>query len=426
MKKITFLKYLFAFNILIISCSKSDVIQEETISDNDPRPEIDSLSSEFLKVGETLIITGKNLKSQDNQTSVYINGNSFDVTSTTDTEVTVRITEQMGVEEKTIAVKVGNLNSQSKELFILPNGWYKIDTELNIKKAFIFNGSDDIILLANTATGNAYYGSVMKIKTSSEGYKTPETLNIPGGNKDDLIMYNTSIGATATAGTGYFTKDGFQTSKAFGNFTDHDNTYAINSKIMYLDENSCIVVNCCGDHLYTNDQGETSGFASLWRSLGMENKFRYFASNKLSDGYIYAAGINLTSNPYSNLIVKSLDGVSNWEIVENTTTPYSIGNVNMLDTDFFIQLHVGNKQVQKSNDFAVTWTVIKDNVTHLSIKDRNTWYIVIDDKLYVTNDSGNTWELEFELPIDTNINHMSFSENKILLSGDKILLIKHF
>lgn len=434
MKKITFFKYLFAFSFLMISCSKSDESNGEIISNDDDdnpvvtvkTPEIESLSSEFLRVGETLIIKGKNLKSQDSQTSVYINGNSFDVTSTTDTEVSVQITDEMGIEEKTIAVKVGNLNSQAKEFFILPNGWYKINTDLNIVKAFIFNDSDDITLLANTASGNAYFGSVMKIKTGSEGYKTPETLSIPGGNKDDLKMFNSKIGATATAGTGYFTNDGFETSKAFGNFSDHDNTYLISSKIMYLNENSCVVVNCCGDHLYTNDQGETSGFSSLWRALGMENNFRYFASNKLSDGYIYAAGINLSTRPYSNFIVKSLDGVSNWEIVENTTAPYSIGSVNMLDTDLFLQLHVTNKEVQKSTDFAKTWTVIKDNVTHLSVKDNTTWFIISDNKLYVTTDSGNNWELEFELPTDTNVNHMSFSENKILISGDKTLFIKHF
>ncbi|MBU2061331.1 MAG: hypothetical protein KKH44_05700, partial [Bacteroidetes bacterium] len=65
------------------------------------------------------------------------------------------------------------------------------------------------------------------------------------------------------------------------------------------------------------------------------------------------------------------------------------------------------------------------NVKSFFIKNRVSWYIVSDNKLYFTSDSGQNWSLELELPADSTVNYMSFSPNKTVLAGKNLLYINH-
>ncbi len=425
MKKEIFL-LLFTSLTLIFSCSKSS--PEEEIVPPTPAvtsPEIVSLSSNFIIEEQTLIIRGQNFKSNNDKTTLIINNKNYEVTPT-NTEILVKITSEMGKGKSSIIIQVGNKKSASESFFIMHKGWQEINTELDIQKAFIFDDTNEITLLADTETSsNSYYGSIIRLSTYLDGYE-PTTLSIPGGNKNDLKMFNSKVGATVTSSTGYFTSDGFENSNSFGNFLDND-AYAIETKIISINENSCVIVNCCADYIYTNDKGITSDYSSLWKELAMDNDIRLWSSKKLSDGYFYGAGISLEQSPYTNFIAKSNNGISNWEIIDNKTNPYSIGGQHkILDVNLFLQVFYANKELKKSTDLAKTWTVIKNNVEKVFIKNKTNWFIISDDnKVYSTINSGNTWDLELELPADSKINHMSFSENKILLSGEKILYIKH-
>ena len=418
---------LVIFNFISSSCSSGDS-ESEIIPPPPPpvlKPEIESLSSNFIIEGETLIIKGVNFKSNEDKTTLIINNKTYDATPTNN-EISIKINSEMGIEKSSLIVQVGDYKSTTEYFFIMPKKWHKVETELEIIKAFIFDDSNNITLLADTETAsNSYYGSVLKLTTSQNGYEA-KTLTIPGGNKNDLKMYSSNVGATVTSSTGYFSSDSFESSNSFGGFIEN-NAYSIDTKIISINENSCIIVNCCADYIYTNDKGVTSNYSSVWKELSMENRIRAWSSKKLSDGYYYGAGLSIAKSPFTNFIVKSTDGISNWEILDDVTTPYNIGSdLKMLDTDLFLQVFYNDKQLKKSTDLAKTWEVIKNDVEKVFTQNKTNWYIVsVDSKLYSTNDSGNTWKLELELPSDSKINHISFSENKILLSGDKILYIKH-
>ncbi|WGH75666.1 IPT/TIG domain-containing protein [Tenacibaculum tangerinum] len=424
--KTEILLVLIIFNLISSSCSNGDA--ESEITPTPPpvlKPEIESLSSNFIIEGQTLVIKGLNFKSNESKTTVIINNKSYDITPTAN-EISIKINAEMGVEKSSLNVQVGAQKSTTEYFFIMPKKWHKIETQLEILKAFIFDDTNEITLLEDTdASSNSYYGAILKLKTSENGY-LPESLNIPGGNKSDLKMYNSQTGVAASSITGYFTSDGFQNSTAFGSFLDTD-AYVDDVKIVYVDETSSIIVNCCADYMYTNDKGITFEYSSVWKELSMGNNIRFWSSNKLSDGYFYGAGLNAEKSPNANLILKSADGISNWEILDDVTTPYSIGSdLKMLDTDLFLQVFHADKQLQKSNDLAKTWVVVRSDVEKVFTQNKTNWYVLsVDSKLYSTNDSGNTWKLELELPSDSKINHMSFSENKILLSGDNLLYIKH-
>jgi photosystem II stability/assembly factor-like uncharacterized protein len=66
-----------------------------------------------------------------------------------------------------------------------------------------------------------------------------------------------------------------------------------------------------------------------------------------------------------------------------------------------------------------TWTVLKTDVTNVFLRTETQWYIQSGDKLFVTTDSGQTWNLELELPVGSIVNDISFSKSKIIVSGNK-------
>ena len=85
-----------------------------------------------------------------------------------------------------------------------------------------------------------------------------------------------------------------------------------------------------------------------------------------------------------------------------------------------------SKQLIESLDLAQTWTPIKEGVDEFYMRSETEWYAVSDESIISTNDAGANWNLEFNLPAGSIVNHIQFSTSKIVVCGnDGLLYIKH-
>lgn len=427
MKKLQLLSIFLITLITTISCSSED-------SDNDnPVPEvlietpvIDSISHNSILQGNKLSIFGSNFIDKNNETLLVINGNSKIIQPISNTKIDIDINEEIGIEKNSLQIQIKDKKSNTKEFFVIPTGWYKSNFDnLDIIKAFVYDSSNTVTILADTKPGTSYYGSVKKLVPSINGYEIVST-EISGGNKNDLRMYNEAIGITTNANRGYFSSNSFNTSKGFGSFID-DGEIVIETYITHVDENSSIITNCCSAHIMTNDKGETFKSFNASTQLFSEDRLRIRTYGKGSDGFFYELGYDLKTK--NNYVIKSANGFDNWELID-ISSEYSLGTFDsrfrpiFYDYDLILSINADNELVS-SNNLAKTWTKIKTNVQNVFVKDKDTWFIQSDDKIYYTSDSGNTWNLELELPANSVINHMSFSEKKTTLSGTNLFYIKH-
>jgi len=174
----------------------------------------------------------------------------------------------------------------------------------------------------------------------------------------------------------------------------------------------------------TNDKGETSSSSNASEQLFSEDRLRVKAYGKGSDNYFYEFGIDIGSSPFKNYVIKSINGFNNWELVNNSVNQNFGGKTRFVDFDLIFN-KTSNDELQTSNDLTNSWNIIKNNVQSFFIKDRTNWFIVSNNNLYSTSDSGINWNLELELPTYSEVNYMSFATNKMLLSGKNILYIKY-
>ncbi|MDB9954186.1 IPT/TIG domain-containing protein [Flavobacteriaceae bacterium] len=421
--KIKFL--LITVSLFIYSCSSD----EKTITENPKpieeilQPEISTLSTDFIIEGETLTIEGNNFINNSFDTKLVINNETYDVTPVSNSKINVEITNSMGIENSSIFVKISDKASELKNFFIVPKGWHQIETDLEILKAFIFDDTNTINTFIDTqSSSTSFFGDTRNIEGNSNGYQA-YTTNTSGVYRNDFKMFNKDIGVSTDPNSGYFTSNAFEESKSFGNFID-DGEFVIETYITHIDANGSIIVNCCGAHIMTNDRGETSSSANASEQLFSEDRLRVKACGKGSDNYFYEFGIDIGSNPFKNYVIKSINGFNNWELVNNTVDLNFGGKTHFVDFDLIFN-KTSNDELQISNDLTDSWNIIKTNVQSFFIKNRTNWFIVSDNKLYSTNDSGTNWNLELELPIDSEVNHMSFATNKMLISGKNLLYVKH-
>ena len=420
------IKLLFiTISLFIYSCSSNETTTTEVpdIIDEVLQPEISTLSKNFLIEGETLTIEGNNFINNNFDTKLIINSETYDVTPVSNSKIIIDITNSMGIENSSISVKVSDKASELKNFFIVPKGWYQIETDLEILKAFMFDDTNTINAFIDTqSSSTSFFGDTRNIEGNDSGYQV-YTTNTSGVYRNDFKMFSKDIGISTDPNSGYFTSNTFEELKKFGNFSD-DGEFAIETYITHIDANSSIIVNCCGAHIMTDNKGETSSSANASEQLFSEDRLRVKAYGKGSDNYFYEFGIDIGSNPYKNYVIKSINGFDNWELVNNSVNLNYGGKTHFVDFDLIFN-KTSNNELQVSNDLTNSWNIIKNNVQSFFIKDRASWFIVSDNNLYSTNDSGTNWHLELELPTNSEVNYMSFTTKKILISGKNLLFIKH-
>lgn len=419
------IKFLFiTISLFIFSCNSDETTSPE-ISDSIEQvsqPEISSLSKEFLIEGDTLTIEGRNFVDNNFETKLIINNEIYDVTPISNTQINIAISNSMGFENNSVVVKISDKISESKDFFTVPKGWYKIETDAEIIKAFLFDDSNSITTLVDTQTSStSFFGDIVNFDGTVNGYQSFSS-NIPGGNKGDLLMLDSKKGVTVNNSSGFFTSNSFGDTKSFGDFLG-DGEIAAEVEIKSIDDNSSIIVNCCSAHIYTNDGGETYNNSNASRELFSSDRLRTRAYGKGSDNYFYEIGVDIGQNPFKNYVIKSANGFNNWELVSNSFDLNLGSNIHFFDSNLIFSLE--NDEFRISTDLTNTWNVIRTNVQSFFIKNESNWFIVSDNKLYATNNSGINWNLELELPTDSEVNYMSFTPNKMLIAGKKLLHIKH-
>lgn len=420
------IRFLFiTISLFIFSCSSNETTTPEATNtiEEVSQPEISTLSKDFIIEGETLTINGNNFINNNFDTKLIINNKTYDITPVSNSQIIIEISNSMGIENSSISVKISDKTSEPKNFFIVPKGWYRIETGLEILKAFIFDDTNTINTFIDTRPSpTSFFGDIRNIEGNSSGYQVYST-NTSGAYRNDLKMFSKDIGVSTSPNSGYFTSNTFEESNRFGSFID-DEEIVVETYITHIDANSSIIVNCCGAHIMTNNKGKTSKSANASKQLFSEDRLRIKAFGKGSDNYFYELGIDISSKPNKNYVIKSINGFDNWELVNNSVNLNYGGKTHFIDFDLIFN-KTNNDELQISNDLTNSWNIVKNNVQTYFIKDRTNWFIVSDNKLYSTNDSGTNWNLELELPADSEVNYMSFSTNKMLIAGKNLLYIKH-
>jgi len=417
----------------LISCSsKSTDDGDAPVVITIPNPVINSISSDFLLTGEVLIINGQNFIASDHQTQLLLNGSVINITPNSNSVIELSITENLGIEEFEVSVKVENKTSNSKDFFVIPKGWYKINTpqtDLDVVKAFSFNDTRNLVYLVDTQSAdNSYYGRIRTLSPSETGYAMA-SISI-SDNLLDLEMYDENTGVATGSTYGYFSDNTFTSNTMFGEIS-----IGLDPSISYVDETSCIIMNSIGKHVYTNDKGqsfsidESPNYLSTPIANGLAADGVVKSIGKASDGDFYEVGFIFDRDPignYRNFIQKS-DGYDNWTIVDSTTTyngklPFA----KFINPNNILAKNDTDQQLNLSTDLGQTWSPIRDSVDEFFMRNEIEWYVVSGQNIFATEDSGTTWNLELELPTGSVVNNMQFSSSKIIISGnDGLLYIKH-
>ncbi|MVO10128.1 hypothetical protein GOQ30_13230 [Flavobacterium sp. TP390] len=437
------------------SCSKDEA--ETTTENPEPVilvPQITTINKDFFLEGEELIINGTNFISENQQTKLSfknsVNNQEVlkDITPISNTEIRFTVTNDISIERNSVKIKIQNKESNLKDVFILPKGWYKINTydnsTANILKSFVFTDTEEVFMNVKYSTNNgnstSNYQSLKKLKTSYIGF---ENLDINGTYTSSFNMFNKSIGAFCSAFNTFSTSDGFNSVvqnniflPASGLMSAIDENY-----IYYFDEDTFLFYNIWDVQFLTEDSGNT--FTNIPTPAVTSQEYfpntntiksgpRVIYMQKSSNNKFYKIGYRLakatTNSPleYKNLILESDTGLDNWNLIDNT----SEANIEAITKSKFISINniysISSENLVLSTDYMHSWVTIKPNVKYIALKNQDTWYIHENDAIYKTIDGGQNWTLELNLTPNAVINDISFSNNKIIISGQNgLLYIKH-
>ncbi|MEP1781789.1 hypothetical protein [Reichenbachiella sp.] len=394
-----------------------------------PKIKFDNLSERFFFIGDVLAISGENFLHENYETELYVNGQLINISPDSNQLIEIPITDEMASGNNTFHVKIDNVQSDKMSFFLMSSGWQKINAfESNdIVKSYVFESSNKIFSLVDIASGpNSYYAIVKALHADSLGYEEA-SVDSPGANLSDLKMYDDQVGVAAGGMIGYFTTNSFQSSTTFGDLE----SYAFETQVSFISTNSCIIADAFGGHVFTEDMGSTSFVTQPFNYLrkARENGASYYGTIKSrgqsTSGDYYALGYFYRNQPHRNLVIKSSNGYDAWEMVDSTTLHTNMSSAKFIDEDLILSKTAEDVLVS-SEDLGVTWSDMKTEVESFFIKSKSEWYIVSNDNLLFTNDSGSTWSVELELPKDSEVNHIHFSESKTILSGNAgLLYIKH-
>ena len=311
--------YFMAFSLIFFSCSSEEntAVPEPIVVEQITAPVITSITKDFLIEGETLIIEGTDFINSKYKTQVIINDKPYEVNPISNNQITIKTTNLMGIEKSTVAVAVGDKTSETKAFFMVPKGWYKVDTNLEIIKAFVFDDTNNLNVYIDTQpSANSFFGDTRRLIGNSNGY-VAQTTSMSGNYLNDFLMFDKNVGVGMDPSAGYFTSNAFEEFQRFGSFIANGN-YAIEGYITYIDATSSIITDYRGLHIITTDNGKTSKSANASMQLFGVDGFRIRLYGKGSDNYFYEFGYDIRgASPSKTCVIKSSNGFDNWEIVSN-------------------------------------------------------------------------------------------------------------
>lgn len=409
---------------LFVSCSSDESGEKKTETPVIITPSpitITSTSSEFLINGENLEINGTNFVNKDYPTKIFLNGIEITAKEITTNKITLS-SPSVAYGVNTLRIQIQNVESTPLSFFAIAKGWNTLNVlgTAEITSSSVFDDSKTIFSLIDS-------GSPKKLEAKATGY-TQTSLNI-GNFFGDFKMFDEKTGVITATYRVLHTDNAFETT----NETVAENSFTkeINGlNIGYQNGKSSILYTIVGSQIYTGDNGKTviKNPPPVWSTgvNGAQIRLNVGAFGKsTSDGKFYQLGIindskKYGNNKYKNVVMQSATGYSDWivkdtisDIVLNQSFYYKFQNINHI-------LSIGtNKTLVESTDMLKTWNVIKTDVSAVFLRTETQWYIQSGDKLFVTKDSGKNWEFELELPTGSKVNDISFSKNKIIVSGSK-------
>ncbi|KFF19376.1 IPT/TIG domain-containing protein [Flavobacterium hydatis] len=438
-KKLLLLSILLTGLTTFTSCSSNDSGDDASPSTAivEPLPiTITATSSEVLTIGENLEITGTNFFNKDYPTKIFINGTETTVKEISNTKIVLSIPEGLTTGTNTLRLQIKNVSSKPISFYSITKGWTKLTTlgNLDIQSSSVLDNSKTIFSFVNNITSGdgSFWGAPKKLEAKSKGYE--EVYINQAGSYGDFKMIDDKTGALTNTVAGFFTDNGFETQKTIS--VNNRFSPAINGvKVGYLDNNICILTTMVSGQIYTADKGATTikSDPPSWATIissggGVTTRLSISAFGKsVSDNKFYQLGLLYDSKNglynSKNVILQSETGYNNWVVKDSiskqanskiSSISYKFVNINKI-----LALNVDDKSLYASTDMLQTWNVIKADVKAFFLRTETQWYIQSGDKLFVTKNSGTSWELELELPAGSVVNDISFAKNKIIVSGNK-------
>lgn len=428
MKKKLLLLSLLLIGGLFVSCSSDDS------GDNTPAPPlvsqpapitITTVSSEFLIAGENLEITGTNFINKDYPTKIFINDIEVTPKEITNSKILLSYSEVIKTGANTLKIQIQKVNSTPLNFFIIAKGWNKLSVlgDIDINTSSVFDNS-------NTLFSYVKESLPVKLEPKSSGY-TQVSLNV-SGYFGAFKMFDDKRGVLTTTTQAIYSTDGFQTYK-INNMPSNFNPIINGLRIGYLDDKISIINTQLSSQIYTENNGETiikndsPGWSKIVTPNSLAARLAVLAFGKsTSDGKFYQLGYIFDNKKYGgtykNIVMESETGYSNWVIKDSTTnTNRNLSGYKFVNVRKILAVNHTDKTLNVSMDMLKTWNKIETNLTvdNLFLRTETQWYIQSGDKLFVTKDSGTTWELELELPVGSVVNDISFSKTKIIVSGKK-------
>jgi hypothetical protein len=425
---------------LFISCSSNES------EDNTPKTPvilppsaitISSISAELVFTGDLLEIVGTNFINKDYPTKILINDVEVSPKELANTKILLSITDALKAGINTLKLQIDKVSSNPMSFFVMAKGWNKINAYNNydVHTSCVFDESKTIFSFVDTdIRDNAFWGSPKKLEGKSTGYTTSRINQ--SGSYGAFKMFDDKIGALTNTSQSFFTDNCFETQKQVD--VDQNFSPGINElRIGYLDSKSCILTTMVSGQIYTKDNGksiiknEPPSWAFFKRNNGgVSTRLSISALGKSTSnqkfyqlGKLYDYNVKTYTYDAKNTVMESETGYSNWTVVDSISKNVnSNGDYKFLNINNIYTVNSLDKTLRESNDMLKTWKAIKTDVTSIFLRTETQWYIQSGDKLYVTTDAGQTWNLELDLPVGSIINDISFSKSKIIVSGNKGLL----
>ncbi|MFD2942589.1 hypothetical protein [Flavobacterium notoginsengisoli] len=421
---------------LFVSCSgddSGDKTQNPVLPEiKEPLPiTITELSSDFIINGQNLELKGTNFINKDYPTIILFN-DTEQVTAkeVTDTKIVIPITDAIKAGINSVKVQINKTLSSRSNFFVMKKGWNKLNGlgNIDIHTSNVFDDSNSIFSFADSDTRDfAFWGFPAKLQATSEGL-TKTNVKQNGGSYGAFKMVNDKIGVLTNTNEAFYSNNGFETN----NSTTVNSSFSPNINglnIGYADQNMSIVTTFRGGQIYTADNGATIIKNEVLKWTARGSFYRAYITSfakSASNGKFYQLGVindfmKEGSNKHRNIVLESTTGYSNWTVIDtiskanlDLTHSYKFLNINKV-----LVIDVTNKALVASTDMLKTWNTIKTDVSSVFLRTETQWYIQSGDKIFVTKDSGVSWELELELPAGSVVNDISFSKSKIIVSGNK-------
>lgn len=421
---------LITFILLIIFSCKEDVPEPSPY--DVVQPQISQLSPDFLFTGDTLTITGSNFIDSNFDTKVFIDDVEYNVNSISNNEIQIEITTPMGLEQKQIKLKIGEITSLDKEFFIMPKQtWHPVISEGISKyyKVKIFPDTDIVYYLSkrNPSENTSYNPYFVMLEPTKNGLRynssaSYQSTDFYALSKDKVFVFSFIFTKIK------YTTDGFESSIIL----NPDSFYSTNifrsgdDRFIDCTNELCIVTTGFGNYFkydFNSDTLEEFNYtAETGNNIG---PYRLRKIIKASDGFYYGVGLffDIWASPYELyfLAMKSSNGFDDWSIIHQTAPYKNLSKALFVDSNLLYIIE--DNKLMKSVDLGLNWELVEDNVSAIFMKNDTEWYKVSNDKLYYSSNAMASWEFEFDLPVGAEALSMDFTENKKIISGDGYMYI---